>query len=109
MYKKRSPGGLTPTNEPSGVTVISQELATQAVAVLQEFLDGNRQATKADLVRHRSAESLVRLFQAQVKFSPERIAELARKSAPSEDVRNLANLTVDELNALTEQMLGQAG
>lgn len=87
--------------------VIDRELAAKAVAVLEELLDGEREEQKRDGVRHRAAESLVRLWQTQAKYPSERVKELAAAPKASQNVRELANLTDDELNALTEQMLAE--
>jgi hypothetical protein len=85
---------------------IPDAVAVEAQALMVEQM---RKGTVAR-ERYEAARHLAQLFNTQNRLSPERIKHLATStSQPSHDVRNLANLTVDELNALTEQMLGQTG
>jgi hypothetical protein len=56
-----------------------------------------------------AANAILTHYRTQNRLSPERIKQLSQKPNASEDVRNLANLSMDELNALTEQMLGKTG
>jgi hypothetical protein len=110
MYKKDhstsvvqvTPADLAARNIPH----ITNEIAVEAQALMVE------QMRKGTVARERydAARHLAQLFNTQNRLSPERVKHLATSTSnPSLDVQNLANLTVDELNALTEQMLGQAG
>jgi hypothetical protein len=84
---------------PDAVAVEAQNL------MIEQMRTGKVARERVDAARH-----LAQLFNTQNRLSPERVKHLATQtSQPSTDVRNLANLTVDELNALTEQMLGQTG
>jgi hypothetical protein len=85
---------------------ITNQIAAEARdLIIQQMREGKISRERID-----AARTLAQLFNTQNRLSPERVKHLATStSQPSADVRSLANLTVDELNALTEQMLGQTG
>jgi hypothetical protein len=75
---------------------IPDAVAVEAQALMVEQMRTGKIARE----RYEAARHLAQLFNTQNRLSPDR---------PSQHVQDLANLTIDELNALTEQMLGQTG
>lgn len=95
---------------PSENPVITREVVDQAAAVLAAAAMGHPHPETGEAVttmQAKNAESLVKLYQTQDRFTPERLQELARMPKASENIRNLANLTDEELNERTLQMLGK--
>jgi hypothetical protein len=85
---------------------IPDAVAVEAQALMVEQMRTGKIARE----RYEAARHLAQLFNTQNRLSPERVKHLATStSRPSQHVQDLANLTIDELNALTEQMLGQTG
>jgi hypothetical protein len=108
MHKKsRSVVAVTPADLAArDIPHIPNAIVVEAHDLLVEQMRTGKIARE----RVDAARNLAQLFNTQNRLSPERVKHLATQTdQPSADVRNLANLTVDELNALTEQMLGQTG
>lgn len=89
------------THIPSKRPVISRAMAEAAARTLRAALDGD-----VDSVRARAATDLLRLYQTQDRYTPERVAQLAQTTNRSEAIHQLAEMTPETLNRLTETMMG---
>ncbi|MFT4038139.1 MAG: hypothetical protein QM692_08180 [Thermomicrobiales bacterium] len=79
--------------------LIAEEDARAAHALIVGIQRGTIEVTRGTALRLRAAEDIIRAFQTQERFGPERAAELAARSNPSADVRDYASLTDAELEA----------
>lgn len=89
------------THIPSEHPVITREMAEAAAAKLHAAAAGS-----VDPKQARAAADLLRLYQTQDRYTPERVRELAQRPQASQNIRELHSLTPeklqDTLNEITE-------
>ena len=97
---------------PSENPVIPRETVAMAHRILEaEMLGHDHPVTKKPVSRAQSltCKDLLKLYQTQDRFTPERVRQLAEAPNASQNVKELAALTPESLNEKTEALLREAG